>query len=109
LVDTQFLDFLFGKESQEEIPQSICSNNFKFDIKNDPNTQELVFDITISKGSWFGFGYSCSMTNSDMFLIEADADGNITLKDLYSKGAWYPATDKIQDYSEPYDISEIMG
>lgn len=46
------------------------------------------------------------MTDSDMFLIEADSEGNITLKDLYSKGPWYPKTDAHQDYSEPYDIQD---
>ena len=62
---------------------------------------ELVFDFTITKGSWFGLGYSCSMTDSDMMLVESDPDGVITITDLWSTGPVYPSKNEHQDYLPP--------
>ena len=46
------------------------------------------------KGSWFGFGFGCSMTNCDMVTFESSKqDDEIRVIDLWSRGPYYPDVD----------------
>ena len=102
LAQTQFLDFLFGPREQDT--KSLCSNNFHLQLRLDQQTDEIVFDITLKEASWFGIGYSCTMTESDMLLVEADQKGRVKVTDLFSRGPFKPDTDRQQDYKEPYGL-----
>ncbi|MFN9902867.1 MAG: hypothetical protein ACK55Z_29625 [bacterium] len=48
----------------------------------------------MKEASWFGIGYSCTMTESDMLLVEADHQGRVKVTDLYSRGPFKPDTDR---------------
>lgn len=67
----------------------------------------MVFDVTVAKGSWFGFGFGITMTNADMVLFEVSAEGAAKVTDLWSKGPYYPLTDIQQDYSPVYDQADL--
>ena len=67
----------------------------------------MVFDVTVAKGSWFGFGFGFTMTNSDMVLFEVSDAGDPKVTDLWSKGPYYPTTDAQQDYSSAYDKQDL--
>lgn len=82
---------MFGKSDPE--PTSLCCHNFDFNIRLE--NQYAVFEVDMKKGSWFGLGFGCSMTDSDTVLFEASTSGDIKVTDMYSRGPFYPDTDLI--------------
>lgn len=57
-----------------------------------PTTTSIEFEITAPSSGWVGFGFGTSMTNCDMFTIEASG-GPGTITDTYSSGHAPPSTD----------------